>query len=102
MPLDKNNECSQRELKILGDYWTLSIIQSLSEGEKRFCQLERDLGVSSPTTLTARLKTLEIHKIIQRKSETIDKISVSYSLTSKGKAILPVLQQIKIFALKYL
>lgn len=96
------SRCSSHELKILGDFWTLQIIQELSENEKRFSQLERDLPNINPTTLTNRLKKLEAINIIKRKEETLDKLSVVYYLTEKGQGILPVLQQIKIFADNYL
>lgn len=95
-------KCTKTELKMLGDYWTLAIIQSLAEGEKRFSQIERDLTDINPTTLTSRLKKLEDQNIIKRKEETVDKLSVVYVLTEKGKGILPVLHQIRIFAENYL
>ena len=97
-----NSRCSVKELKMLGDYWTLEIIQALSVGEKRFSRLERGLPNINPTTLTNRLKKLESQKIVRRKKETLDKLSVVYYLTEKGQGILPVLQQIKIFADTYL
>lgn len=94
--------CSKTELKILGDFWTLQIIQSLADGQKRFSELERMLPEINPTTLTARLKKLMTQKLILRSEETVDKISVAYSLTEKGKGILPVLVQIRQFAETYL
>lgn len=98
-PLTK---CSSKELKILGDYWTLQIIQVLSEHEKRFTELERDLPNINPTTLTNRLKKLETQKLLKRQTETVDKLSVVYALTDKGQGILPILVEIKSFANKYL
>ena len=96
------NKCSHHELQILGDYWTLAIIQTLTDGEKRFCQIERELTHINPTTLSTRLKKLEEQKMIERKEETVDKISVAYVLTEKGQGIIPVLQEIRNFANKYL
>jgi DNA-binding HxlR family transcriptional regulator len=87
---------------MLGDFWTLSIIQALHDGEKRFCQLERELADVNPSTLTNRLKKLEKQKILQRKKETVDKLSVVYALTDNGQGIVPVLDQIRIFAEKFL
>ncbi len=96
------SKCSVKELKMLGDYWTLEIIQTLSVGEKRFSELERTLPSINPTTLTNRLKKLELQKIIKRKEETLDKLSVVYCLTEKGRAVLPIFKEIKIFADRYL
>lgn len=95
-------KCSAHELKMLGDFWTLEIIQALADGEKRFCELERLLLEINPTTLTNRLKKLTAQRVIERQKETVDKISVVYMLTRKGRGVLPVLEQMKIFAETYL
>lgn len=95
-------KCDTKELKMLGDFWTLAIIQALITGQKRFTQIQRELLEINPTTLTNRLKKLETQKIIKRQAETLDKLSVVYYLTDKGRGVLPVLSQIKLFADKYL
>jgi DNA-binding HxlR family transcriptional regulator len=97
-----DHKCSTTELKMLGDFWTLAIVQILEDGEKRFSELERDLTKASPTTLTNRLKRLEEQKIVKRKEETVDKLSVVYSLTDKGRGILPILREIQVFSKKFL
>lgn len=88
-------------IKLLGDDHTLCIISSLSKDEQRFCELQRSLQMVNPVTLTDRLKKLEKAEIIQRKAETLDKLSVVYELTKKGKAILPVIEQIEMFGKKF-
>lgn len=90
-----------RGLKIFGDTWTLFIINSLSFGEKRFCELQREVGDLNPVTLTNRLKNLESQGFVDRKKEAIDKLSVSYVLTKKGRGMLPVLKKIESFAKQY-
>lgn len=97
-----HNKCLTKELKILGDFWTLSIIQALKDRDKRFCQIERDLSKINPTTLSSRLKKLEKERIIKRLEETVDNISVVYSLTEKGRGIIPILSEIQKFADKFL
>ena len=97
-----HSKCSNKELKMLGDFWTLAIIQALRDGDKRFACLERDLSGVNPTTLTSRLKKLESQGIIKRQEETVDKLSVVYSLTHKGTGILPILKEIRLFADKFL
>lgn len=96
-----STKCTEKELKILGDFWTLVIIQTLSDGDKRFSELQREQKIN-PTTLTNRLKKLDNLNLINRSEETVDKLSVVYSLTKKGKGILPILKQIKFFSEKYL
>ncbi len=98
----QKSKCFHDGLKIFGDTWTLFIISSLADGEKRFCELQRLVDNVNPVTLTSRLKKLEKLKFIERKEETIDKISVTYSLTKKGAGVVPVLRSIESYAQKYL
>ena len=93
------HNCSDN-LKLIGDYWTLRIIDVLREGEQRFCQLQREVDNLNPATLTDRLKTLETLRLISRSEETQSKISVTYSLTSRGKEVLPIINAINKFAQK--
>lgn len=93
------HNCS-KNLKLLGDYWTLRIIDALRSGEKRFCQLQRDVENPSPTTLTDRLKNLEVMHLISRSEETQSKISVTYSLTNRGKEVLPIIDAINALSQK--
>lgn len=99
--MNKKASCTNVGLRLLGDYWSLSIIQGLQLGEKRFCKIERLLPGINPTTLTNRLKKLESEKIISRREETIDKLSVTYVLTQKGLAVVPIIRAIATFASTY-
>jgi len=97
----KTHHCSSQALQLLGDFWTLSIIDVLKDGELRYCSLQRALNDVSPVTLAGRLKKLEQAGLVERKEEAVDKLSVSYALTKNGESILPVLEQIQIFSESY-
>lgn len=89
-------------IELVGDVHVLHIINSLSDGPLRFCELQRAVGDLNPVTLTSRLKLLENEKMIERHEETVDKISVMYELTKKGRGILPVIREIGTFAHTFL
>lgn len=95
-------KCSAAELKILGDYWTLEIIQALSAGGLRFGQIQKQISHVNPATLTNRLKKLTTQHLVDRTEETVDKQSVVYSLTKKGRGVLPILREITVFAQTYM
>ncbi len=95
-------QCPKQALEMFGDYQTLSIVDTLSIGEMRYCELQRALGNMNPVTLARRLKKLEDDGIVERREETVDKLSVSYRLLAKGEHMLPVLRSIKEFAEKHL
>lgn len=94
--------CPKQALEMFGDTQTLFIIDTLAIGEMRYCELQRALGNMNPVTLGRRLKKLEDAGVIERREETIDKLSVSYQLKRKGEEMLPVLRSIRQFAEKYL
>lgn len=88
-------------LKLLGDFWVLRIIGTLEQGPLRFCEIERALVHSNPVTLTNRLKKLEDNTYISRQTEMLDKQSVSYELTPKGLAVLPIVSALRKFSLEH-
>ena len=98
----KEDDSITHGLKVFGDAWTLSIVRVLSEATQRFNELQRNLDNISPTTLTDRLKKLESYGLISQKKQTVDQLSVIYSLTDKGKKMLPVLEAIESFSKKFL
>jgi DNA-binding HxlR family transcriptional regulator len=99
---DKEKDLLAQGLKIFGDAWNLSIVRVLSETTHRFNELQRNLGNISPTTLADRLKKLESYGLIEQEKQTVDQLSVIYSLTKKGKKMLPVLEAIESFSKKFL
>ncbi len=48
-----------RTAEVVCGKWTLLLIKELSEGQSRFCELERALEGISPRTLSLRLRALE-------------------------------------------
>lgn len=91
-----------KAMELIGDSWTLHIIETLRGQELRFCEIERGLPSSNPATLTNRLRRLEEAGIVVRLEETRDKQSVTYRLSSKGHGILPVLDSIRTFTESYM
>ncbi|MEO5535750.1 MAG: helix-turn-helix domain-containing protein [Pseudolysinimonas sp.] len=92
--------CGDAALKLVADYWVLRIIEELyiADSPLRFAALQRALGDVSPVTLTARLRKLHDREIITRSEGVDGKASVSYELSERGRAILPVIQAISDFA----
>jgi len=93
-----HDQTCQASLKLLGDFWTLQIIDVLQEADLRYCEIQRAVPHINPVTLANRLKKLEQARLIDRREETLDKISVCYNLTSLGREALPVLAAINGFA----
>ena len=84
-------------MKLVGDFWTLRLVDAIRDDEVRFCEIERRIPDINPATLTGRLKKLEEASVIDRRVETLDKQSVCYALTERGKGIIPILESIRSF-----
>ena len=100
-PASNNPDLCIELLKIVGDFLILAIIRTLKQGEMRFSELGRSLEGANPVTLTSRLKKLEETGFINRIEESRDKLSVTYSLTEKGRGMLPILARIESFASEF-
>lgn len=87
---------------MIGDDHILCIIANLNGRSLRFNELQRALNDINPTTLADRLKRLELEGVVVKEKETIDKLSVVYALTEKGKGILPIVREFEKFAEKFL
>jgi len=95
--IELKNQLQSKVLNIIGDAWSLRIFLVLSERESRFCEMERDMEGINPTTLTAKLKKLQDAKYIVRQAVPKNRQAVCYSLTAKGKEIIPIILEIKKF-----
>ena len=82
--------------------WTLLVIRDLAAGRSRFSQLERSLEGISPRTLSLRLRELEEHGIVERRTYPEVPPRVEYELTEKGRALLPLLEDMRRFGREWL
>lgn len=99
--LEKKDGCIASAMVIIGSKWTALILRDLHDGPKRFGELERSLAGISPRTLSQRLDGLEAYGIINKKSfKEVPPCSI-YTLTSKGRDLVPVLQQMAAWGNKY-
>ena len=77
-------------LSRIGDKWSMLVIFTLENNCcLRFKKLQRCIPDISQKMLTATLKTLEADGLVQRKVFPEVPPRVEYSLTDKGKSLLP-------------
>jgi DNA-binding HxlR family transcriptional regulator len=93
--------CVKAATEILGDKWTPQLLRFfINEEVVRFCQLQDLVGGINPRTLSARLASLEEHEIIT-KLPTTSAARCEYMLTQKGKALVPILQDMQTWSDTY-
>ncbi|MEO1013306.1 MAG: helix-turn-helix domain-containing protein [Bacteroidota bacterium] len=80
-------------MSVLGGRWKFIILYTLRKSTKRFGQINHFIPSISNKVLTEQLRELEEDGIIKRRVLT-DRIpvNVEYSLTEKGKEIIPILE----------
>jgi DNA-binding HxlR family transcriptional regulator len=88
--------------EIISGKWTLLVIRDLADGCSRFCELERSLGGISPRTLSLRLRALEAEGIVQRRTYPEVPPRVEYRLTVKGRALVPLIEQMRHYGQEWL
>jgi DNA-binding HxlR family transcriptional regulator len=91
-----------RTAEIISGKWTLLVIRDLADGEQRFCELERSLEGISPRTLSLRLRALEEHGIVERHTYPEVPPRVEYALTSKGEALVPLIDAMRSYGSDWL
>lgn len=101
MPVDPSCPVC-RTADIVCAKWTLLIVRDLSEGRSRFCELERALSGISPRTLSLRLRDLEHEGVLERQTFSEVPPRVEYSLTAKGRALLPLIEDMRSFGEQWL
>jgi DNA-binding HxlR family transcriptional regulator len=82
--------------------WTLLIIRDLAEQRSRFCELERSLAGISPRTLSLRLRALEEEGIVVRRTFPEVPPRVEYTLTEKGRALVPIIEDMRRYGREWL
>lgn len=100
-PTTHNKSCVAATTKILGDKWTPLLLFAMAGQARRFCELQDETGGINPRTLSARLENLEATGIIKREVFPEVPPRVEYTLTDKGRALLPVIESMIAWADKY-
>ena len=78
------------------------MIRDLADGRSRFCELERSLQGISPRTLSLRLRALEEEGIVERQTFPEVPPRVEYALTTKGRALVPLIEDMRKYGREWL
>jgi len=91
-----------RTLNIIGDRWTILILRDLlTHDARKFQEFETSLRGISPNTLSARLKNLEDHAIVERRFYEQHPPRAEYVLTAKGRELGPALRALRSWGQKH-
>ena len=94
--LEKDIRCPlEYGLEVFGGKWKSRIICVLAAKEVlRYSELRKEMGNITDAVLAAALKELISAQVVDRKSYDEIPPRVEYSLTDKGRSVVPILQSI--------
>jgi len=101
--INKRSNCPiSYTMDFFGDKWTFLILRDIALKGRCFYKefLEAGEGIAT-NVLSDRLKMLEVEGIIQSQKYEKLKTKKTYSLTEKGKALIPILIEIIIWGGTY-
>ena len=81
-------------MDVLSGKWKAAIIGSLTFGEKRFKELQRDVDGITAKMLSKELKDLEINKLVKRTVYDTKPVTVEYRLTEHGKSLQKLIEEL--------
>lgn len=88
--------------QLFGGKWKLIILWYLSSNTMRFSELQRILPSITRKMLTQQLRSLEEDSLIHREVYPVVPPKVEYSLSNKGKKIIPILELMYEFGSDYI
>jgi DNA-binding HxlR family transcriptional regulator len=88
-------------LDLIGGKWKTMILYLISQEINRFGKMEMVVRDISKQMLTTQLRELERDGLIERIIYPVIPPKVEYFLTPKGKSLMPVINQMKIWGETY-
>lgn len=94
-----------KTMDFISKKWTLLILLELYKGgkeKKRYSEIKDKMEDITPKVLSERLKELEKEGLITRKVDASQfPVKTEYSLTDSGRDFIPIISQMKRWALKW-
>ena len=84
----------------VGGTWKMPILWRLKDHVYRYGELKKSLAHISDKMLTSQLRELEADGFVHREVYPVIPPKVEYSITEKGKLVIPVLETIRNFGIQ--
>lgn len=84
----------------VGGTWKMPILWRLKDEVYRYGELKKSLAHISDKMLTSQLRELEADGFVHREVYPVIPPKVEYSITEKGKLVIPVLETIRNFGIQ--
>jgi DNA-binding HxlR family transcriptional regulator len=88
-------------LDVLSGKWKLQIILSLTFGNLRFKEMQRQIHGITAKMLSKELKELEMNQLVKRTVYDTVPVTVEYSLTAYGRTLKKVIEELASWGRKH-
>ena len=85
-------------LKQLSGKWKPQIFRLALQGAVRFNGLLKEINGSNKQSIATALRELEENGLLEKKIIKLKPLHIEYTLSEKGKSLIPVFQQLEYFA----
>lgn len=85
----------------IGGKWKHPILWALKDGKLRFGEINKAVPDITQRMLTKQLRDLEEDELVTRKVYAEVPPKVEYTLTDKGKSVIPILEELSEWGEKY-
>jgi DNA-binding HxlR family transcriptional regulator len=86
-------------LHFIGGTWKMPILWRLNKATMRYGELKKALPHITHKMLSSQLRELEKHELVSRNVHAVVPPKVEYSITTKGKKVIPVIEVIRNYGL---
>jgi DNA-binding HxlR family transcriptional regulator len=87
-------------LAFIGGTWKMPILWRLSKSTMRYGELKKTLPHITHKMLSSQLRELEKYELITREIFPVVPPKVEYTITKKGKEVIPLIDAIRNYGLK--
>jgi DNA-binding HxlR family transcriptional regulator len=101
-PVARCDAALSHAFEVLGKRWNGMILGSLMEAPAGFSEIRRALGGISDSVLSDRLSELTAAQLVIREVAPGPPVAVSYRLSERGVALVPVLRDLMAWAREHL
>jgi len=96
------NNPVELSLDIISGRWKMPILWRLKDRVWRYSELKKSLGKVTHKMLTEHLRDMEHDGLIKRKVYPVVPPRVEYSLTKKGKSVVPIINKLRDWGKKFM
>ncbi|GAA4305783.1 helix-turn-helix domain-containing protein [Compostibacter hankyongensis] len=84
-------------LYVLNGKWKILVIIALSEGPRRFKEIERSIEGITPKVLSKELRELELNEFVERKVYDSIPVKVTYELTPHSDSLREIIHSLVVW-----